>query len=71
MKKYLVVIEETGTGYSAYSPDLEGCVSTGRTREEVERNMHEAIEFHLEGLRLEGFQVPQPHSYSTYVEVPA
>jgi predicted RNase H-like HicB family nuclease len=71
VKKYLVVIEETGTGYSAYSPDLEGCVSTGRTREEVERNMHEAIEFHLEGLRLEGFQVPQPHSYSTYVEVPA
>ena len=71
MKKYLVVIEETGTGYSAYSPDLEGCVSTGRTREEVERNMHEAIEFHLEGLRLEGFQVPQPHSYSTYVEVHA
>ena len=71
MKKYLVVIEETGTGYSAYSPDLEGCVSTGRTREEVERNMQEAIEFHLEGLRLEGLQVPQPHSYSTYVEVPA
>ena len=70
MKKYLVVIEETGTGYSSYSPDLDGCVSTGRTREEVERNMQEAIEFHLEGLRLEGFQVPQPHSYSTYVEVP-
>lgn len=71
MRKYLVVIEETGTGYSAYSPDLEGCVSTGRTREEVEKNMQEAIEFHLEGLRLEGFHVPQPHSYSTYVEVPA
>lgn len=71
MKKYLVVIEETGTGYSAYSPDLEGCVSTGRTREEVERNMREAMEFHLEGLQREGLEIPQPHTYSAYVEVPA
>ena len=67
----MIVIEETGTGYSAYSPDLEGCVSTGRTREEVEKNMREAIEFHLEGLRLEGLEVPAPHTYSAYVEVPA
>jgi predicted RNA binding protein YcfA (HicA-like mRNA interferase family)/predicted RNase H-like HicB family nuclease len=71
MKKYLVVIEETSTGYSAYSPDLEGRAATGQTREEVEKNMQEVIEFHLEGLRLEGFHVPQPHTYSTYVEVPA
>ena len=71
MRKYLVVIEETNTGYSAYSPDLEGCVSTGQTREEVEKHMQEAIEFHLEGMRLEGLSVPPPHSYSTYVEVPA
>ena len=71
MKKYLVVIEETSTGYSAYSPDLEGRAATGHTREEVEKNMQKAIEFHLEGLRLEGVHVPQPHTYSTYVEVPA
>jgi len=71
MKKYLVVIEETSTGYSAYSPDLEGCTATGQTREQVEKNMQEAIEFHLEGLRIEGLHVPQPHTYSTYVEVPA
>jgi predicted RNase H-like HicB family nuclease len=71
MKRYLVVIEETGTGFSAYSPDLAGCVSASRTREEVEKNMQEAIEFHLEGMRLEGLRVPKPHSYSTYVEVPA
>jgi len=71
MKKYLIVIEETSTGYSAYSPDLEGCVSTGHTREEVEKNMQEAIAFHLDGLRLEGMEVPAPHTYSTYVEVPA
>jgi len=71
MRKYLVVIEETGAGYSAYSPDLEGCVATGRTREEVERNMREAMEFHLEGLQLEGLEIPQPRTYSAYVEVPA
>jgi predicted RNase H-like HicB family nuclease len=71
MKRYLVVIEETSTGYSAYSPDLAGCISTGRTREEVERNMREAIEFHLEGMRLEGMEVPDPHTYSAYIEVPA
>jgi predicted RNase H-like HicB family nuclease len=71
MKRYLIVIEETGAGYSAYSPDLPGCVSTGRTREEVESNMREAIEFHVEGMRLEGLEVPSPHTHSAYVEVPA
>jgi len=71
MKKYLIVIEETGTGYSAYSPDLPGCVSTGATRTEVEKNMREAISFHLDGLREDGEPVPEPHSYSAYVELPA
>ncbi|MBZ5564137.1 MAG: type II toxin-antitoxin system HicB family antitoxin [Acidobacteriia bacterium] len=71
MRKYLIVIEETSSGYSAYSPDLDGCVSAGRTPEEVEKNMQEAIAFHLAGLRLEGMQVPDPHTYSTYVEVPS
>jgi predicted RNase H-like HicB family nuclease len=71
MKKYLVVIEQTSTGYSAYSPDLDGCVATGRTRDEVEQHMQEAIGFHLQGMRLEGYDLPEPHSYSAYVEVPA
>ena len=71
MKKYLVVIEETPTGYSAYSPDLDGCVATGRTREEVEREMQEAIEFHLEGMARNGDSIPEPRTYSRYVEVPA
>ncbi|HEX8458934.1 MAG TPA: type II toxin-antitoxin system HicB family antitoxin [Pyrinomonadaceae bacterium] len=71
MKKYLIVVEQTETGYSAYSPDVPGCGSTGKTREEVERNIQEAIEFHLEGLRLEGYDVPKPSSYSSYVEVGA
>ncbi|MGH9375144.1 MAG: type II toxin-antitoxin system HicB family antitoxin [Terriglobia bacterium] len=71
MRKYLIVIEKTETGYSAYSPDLDGCVSTGQTLEEAEKNMREAIEFHLESMRLEGISVSEPHTYSTYVEVPA
>lgn len=71
MKKFLIVIEETATGFSAYSPDLPGCVSTGRTQEEVERKMREAIEFHLEGMRLEGLPAPEPHATSSYVDVPA
>lgn len=67
--KYLVVIEPTGTGFSAYSPDLSGCVSTGATRAEAEDNMREAIELHLEGLREEGYPVPAPGTSSAYVEI--
>jgi predicted RNase H-like HicB family nuclease len=69
--KYLMVIEPTETGFSAYSPDLPGCVSTGATHEEVEQNMQEAIELHLEGLREEGYPVPEPSTSSAYVEVTA
>jgi predicted RNase H-like HicB family nuclease len=71
MKRYLIVVEETQTGFSAYSPDLPGCISTGRTREDVERNMQEAISLHLDGMREEGQALPEPHSYSAYVEMPA
>jgi predicted RNase H-like HicB family nuclease len=69
MSRYLIVIEETTTGYSAYCPDLEGCVATGRTRDEVERAMEEAIAFHLDALREEGENVPVPRSSVSYVEV--
>lgn len=69
--KYLVVIEETKTGFSAYSPDMDGCVATGSTKEEVEKNMREAMEFHLEGLHIESHETPKPHSYSSYVEITA
>jgi predicted RNase H-like HicB family nuclease len=71
MKRFLIVIERTETGYSAYSPDLPGCVSTGGTESEVKKNMREAIAFHLEGLREEGMSLPEPHSSSAYVDVPA
>ena len=69
--KYLIIVEKTGTGYSAYSPDLDGCVATGSTRNEVESAMREAIEFHLDGLRRDGQPAPAPNAYSTYVDVPA
>jgi predicted RNase H-like HicB family nuclease len=71
MKKYLIIVEPTGKGYSAYSPDLPGCASTGETREEVEANMREAMQFHIEGLKQEGYEIPEPHSYSSYVELVA
>ena len=67
--KYLVVIEKTQTGYSAYSPDVLGCVSTGATLEEVNQNMQEAIEFHIDSLIEECREIPQPSTYSAYVEV--
>ena len=69
--KYLVVIEKMQTGYSAYSPDVLGCVSTGATLEEVNQNMQEAIEFHIDGLIEEGLEIPKSSTYSAYVEVAA
>lgn len=69
--KLLVVVEQTATGFSAYSPDVAGCVATGATRADAERTMREAIELHLEGLRIDGLAVPEPHAYATVVEVAA
>jgi predicted RNase H-like HicB family nuclease len=69
--RYLVVVEETATGFSAYSPDLPGCVASGATRDDVEREMASAMAFHVEGLREEGMDVPPPRASSTYVDVPA
>jgi len=68
MKRYAVVIEKSETGYGAYVPDLPGCVSTGRTREEVEVNIREAIEFHIAGLLEDGDPVPEPTTVTAYVD---
>ena len=68
-KRYAVVIEQATGNYSAYVPDLPGCVATGFTVEEVEREIREAIEFHLEGLRDAGEPIPEPTSRMAYVEV--
>ncbi|MBK7582648.1 MAG: type II toxin-antitoxin system HicB family antitoxin [Myxococcales bacterium] len=69
--RYLIVVEQTETGFSAYSPDLPGCVAAGPTREDTEREMAEAVAFHIEGLQAEGLPLPSPHTSSTYVDVPA
>lgn len=69
MKPYRIFVEQTGTGFSAYSPDLPGCAGSRRTREEAETSMREAIEFHPDGLRLEGDPVPEPAGDSARVGV--
>ena len=69
--KYAVVIEQAESNYSAYVPDLPGCVATGATVEEVETGIREAIEFHLEGIREDGQPVPEPSSSVEYIEVAA
>jgi predicted RNase H-like HicB family nuclease len=66
---YLIIIEKTGTGYSAYAPDLPGCIATASTVAEVRRLMREGIEFHIKGLRLEGYPVPLPSSEALFFTV--
>jgi predicted RNase H-like HicB family nuclease len=68
--RYAIVIEQARDNFSAYVPDLPGCVATGTTIEEVEAQMREAIEFHLDGLREDGVPIPQPSSRVEYIEVP-
>ena len=69
--RYAVVIEKAENNYSAYVPDLPGCVATGATAEEAESQIREAIEFHLDGMREDGLPVPIPQSTVEYVEVAA
>ena len=67
--KFAVVIEKADSNYCAYSPDLLGCITTGETVEETYRMMQEAIEFHLEGMKLHGDPIPEPTSEVGYVEI--
>jgi predicted RNase H-like HicB family nuclease len=69
MYRFLVVIEKANGNYSAYSPDLPGCIAAGATRKEVERNMHEAIELHVRGLLEDNLPVPESTSFAEYVVV--
>ena len=69
--QYLVVIEKGPSSFGAYVPDLPGCVAVGETREEVAELIHEAIEFHLEGMKEDGLPIPEPHSTGELVEVRA
>jgi predicted RNase H-like HicB family nuclease len=69
MYRFLVIIEKVNDNYSTYSPDLSGCIATGKTREEAEQNMHEAIEMHIQGLLEDGLSIPEQESLAEYVAV--
>lgn len=69
MHRFLIVIEKANNNYSAFSPDLPGCVATGATREEAERNMHEAIEMHVRGLQEDGLPIPESNSFAEYIAI--
>ena len=69
--RYLVVIEQSESGFGAYVPDLPGCVAAGASREEVTKLIHEAIELHIAGLAEDGLPVPVPHSSPELVDVAA
>jgi predicted RNase H-like HicB family nuclease len=71
MKRCAIIIEKADGNYSAYAPDLSGCVATGDTVADTIREMREAIEFHLEGMRLAGEVIPEPTGAVEYVEIEA
>jgi predicted RNase H-like HicB family nuclease len=70
-RRYPVIIEETGTGYSAYSPDVPGCAAAGDTKEQTRQNFQEALAAHFEAMREIGESIPEPNSSVDYVEVAA
>ncbi|OHB72235.1 MAG: hypothetical protein A2W23_08720 [Planctomycetes bacterium RBG_16_43_13] len=69
MRRFLVVIEKADGNYSAYSPDLPGCVATGATRDEAEQNIHSAIEMHVKGLIEDGLPIPENQTFSEYIAI--
>ncbi len=69
MHRFLIVIEKANGNYSAYSPDVAGCVATGETREEAEANMYEALQMHVQGLVEDGLPVPKSDSLAEYLVV--
>ena len=71
MYRFLVIIEQGDNSYGAYSPDLPGCVAVGKTREEVERNMREAIEMHIQGIIEDDEPIPVSHNEAEYMDVSA
>lgn len=65
--RFLIVVEDAGANFSSYSPDLPGCVATGSSREEAEKNMYEAIRLHIEGLKEDGLPIPASSAVAEYV----
>ncbi len=71
MYRFLIVIEKTNENYSAYCPDLPGCVATGKTRAETECNMHEAVEMHVQGMLEDNLPIPDSVTVAEYIAVAA
>ena len=69
MHRFLIVIEKANGNYSAYSPDLPGCVATGKNRSQAAKNMHQAIEMHVKGMREDRIPIPKSHAIAEYVAV--
>ena len=70
MHRFLIVVEKAKANYSAYSPDLPGCVATGKTRDQVTRRMHEAIRMHVRGLHEDKLPIPKASSSAEYIALP-
>jgi len=71
MYRFLVIIEKAENNYSAYSPDLPGCVATGKTHDQAAQNMHQAIEMHVQGLLEDGLPIPKSQSFAEFVAIDA
>lgn len=71
MYHFLIVIEKAKSNYSAYSPDLPGCIATGKTKEQARDNMYQAVEMHVRGMQEDKIVVPKSHSYAEYLALPA
>jgi len=69
MRRFLIVIEKANGNYSAYSPDLPGCIATGKTKDQAARNMHAAIELHIKGLKEDHEPIPKSHASAEYIAV--
>jgi len=70
MRKILIIIEKAGDNYSAYAPDLPGCVATGETIEETESTMYQAVEMHIQGLKEDNLPIPPPSARAEYIVLP-
>ena len=68
MNRYLIIVEKAKGNFSAYSPDVPGCVATGATREEAEKEMHHALKMHFDGMKEDGLQLPEPSTSVGYIE---
>jgi predicted RNase H-like HicB family nuclease len=69
MHRFLIVIEKANGNYSAYSPDLPGCIATGKTKDQAAKNIHDAIELHIQGLKEDRLPIPKSHASAEYIAI--